>query len=170
VLGAEVSPTASKEDLQKAYGVFKTEAEEIDPKYAPNTVNTDGWGGTIGAWAALFIGVTLIRCFLHAWLKIRDRSKNLKEKFFEIGERVWEVYYSETKRIMGQRIRRLGDWAQKNLSGVVLEKVLDLCDKKAEWSLHLDHLDCHATSNMLDRLMRSQNKYFDRGQHFHGGL
>ena len=170
ILGAEVSPTASRDDLQKAYGVFKAEAQAIDPEYAPSTVNTDGWGGTIGAWAALFVRVTLIRCFLHAWLKIRDRSKNLKEKFFEIGERVWEVYYSETKRVMGQRIRRLRDWAKKNLSGVVLAKVLDLCDKKAEWSLQHDHPDCHATSNMLDRLMRSQNKYFDRGQHFHGSL
>jgi len=170
ILGAEVSSSASRDDLQKAYGIFKAEAQEIDPEYAPSTVNTDGWGGTIGAWAALFVGVTLIRCFLHAWLKIRERSKNLKEKFFEIGERVWEVYYSETKRVMGQRIRRLRDWATKNLSSVVLAKVLDLCDKKAEWSLQHDHPDGHATSNMLDRLMRSQNKYFDRGQHFHGSL
>ncbi len=33
-----------------------------------------------------------------------------------------------------------------------------------------DHPDGHATSNMLDRLMRSQNGFFDRGQHFHGSL
>lgn len=170
VLGAEVSPTASKEDLQKAYGVFKDEALAVDPQYAPSTVNTDGWGGTIGAWTALFMKIVLIRCFLHAWLRIRDRAKNLKAMFFEIGERVWAVYYSETRRVMSQRIRRLRDWATKKLSGVVLEKVLDLCDKKEEWSLWYDHPDGHTTSNMLDRLMRSQNGYFDRGQHFHGGL
>ena len=170
VLGAEISVSASMDDLKKAYGVFKDEALVVDPKYVPNTVNTDGWSGTIGAWTALFVGITLIRCFLHAWLSIRDRSKNLKEKFFEIGERVWEVYYSETKMMMGQRIRRLRDWAMTNLTGVILEKVLDLCDKKHEWSLWYDHQDGHATSNMLDRLMRSQNKYFDRGQHFHGDL
>jgi len=170
VLGAEVSPTASKEDLQKAYGVFKAETQKVDPEYIPSTVNTDGWGGTIGAWAALFFGVTLIRCFLHAWLKIRERSKNLKELFFEIGERVWEVFHAPTRRMMSQRIRRLRDWAKKHLSGVVLEKVLDLCGKKAEWSLWYDHPNGHATSNMLDRLMRSQNKYFNSGQHFHGSF
>ena len=168
VLGAEVSPTASKDDLQKAYGVFKEEALTIDAQYAPSTVNTDGWSGTIGAWTALFVGVTLIRCFLHAWLSIRDRSKNLKEMFFEIGERVWEVYSSETRRMMSQRLRRLRDWANLYLSGVVLEKVLDLCNKKEEWSLWYDYPDGHPTSNMLDRLMRSQNKYFERGQHCHG--
>lgn len=170
ILGAEVSPTASKEDLQKAYGVFKAEALEMEPEYFPRTVNTDGWNGTIGAWATLFAGVTLIRCFLHAWLRIRDRAKNLKETFFEIGKRVWEVFYSPTRRVMSQRIRRLRDWAKKNLSSVVLEKVLDLCEKKEEWSLWYDHPDGHVTSNMLDRLMRSQSDYFERGQHFHGSL
>jgi hypothetical protein len=170
VFGAEISPSASKEDLQKAYGVFKEEALVVDPKYAPSTVNTDGWGGTIGAWSALFPTITLLRCFLHAWLRIRDRAKTLKEKFFEIGERVWEVYYSATRRVMSQRVRRLRDWANKNLQGVILAKVLDLCAKSEEWSLWYDHPEGHATSNMLDRLMRQQNDYFDRGQHFHGSL
>ncbi len=82
------------------------------------------------------------------------------------------VFYSETKRVMSQRIRRFRDWAGKHLSGVVLEKVLDLCNKKSEWSLWYDERceDAYTTSNMLDRLMRSQNGYFDRGQHFHGDL
>lgn len=128
-LGAEVSPTASKDDLQKAYGVFKTEAQEIEPKYAPKTVNTDGWSGTIGALLALFTGVVLIRCFLHACriptYGIRDRSKNLKGMFFEIGQRVWDVYRSKTPATMSQRIRRLREWAKEHFSGVVLEKVLN---------------------------------------------
>jgi hypothetical protein len=170
ILGAEVSPTASKEDLQKAYGVFKDEALAVEPEYAPSTVNTDGWSGTIGAWSALFVGITLIRCFLHAWLRIRDRSKNLKALFFEIGERVWEVYSSSTRRVMHLRIYRLRDWAKKNLSGIVLAKVLDLCDKEKEWDLWYEHEEAYTTSNELDRLMRRQNDYFDRGQHFHGSV
>jgi hypothetical protein len=170
ILGAEISPSASKDDLKNAYGVFKDEALVVDSTYTPKTVNTDGWSGTIGAWTALFPMIVLIRCFLHAWLRIRERSKNLKEKFFEIGERVWEVYYSETYRTMSQRIRRLRDWAIKSLQGVVLAKVLDLCEKKEEWSLWYEHPEGHTTSNMLDRLMRQQNGYFDRGQHFHGDI
>jgi len=76
---------------------------EQDPKYVPETVNTDGWSGTQLAWATLFPAIALIRCFLHAYLSIRDRSKNLKALFFDIGERVWNVYYAETRVIMGQR-------------------------------------------------------------------
>ena len=63
-----------------------------------------------------------------------------------------------------------GNGRCNSLSGVVLEKVLDLCAKSGLWSVWYKHPDGHATSNMLDRLMRSQNKYFDRGQHFHGNL
>jgi len=170
VLGAEVSATASGDDLQKAYNVFKDEATAVDAEYMPETVNTDGWSGTQLAWSSLFVGVTLIRCFLHAWLSIRDRSKNLKALFFDIGERVWSVYYATSRVMMGQRIRRLREWAMQHLSGVVLQKVLDLCAKSGLWSVWYDHPDGHATSNMLDRLMRSQNRYFDRGQHFHGDL
>ena len=45
VLGAEISPGFSKDELEKAYGVFKDEVLIVEPEYAPKTVNTDGWGG-----------------------------------------------------------------------------------------------------------------------------
>ena len=103
--------------------------------------------------------------------RFRERGKKL-ENFFELGEKVWSVYHAETRRIMSQRIRRLRDWAMKHLSGVVLEKTLDICDKQSEWSVWYEQgcEEAHRTSNMLDRLMRSQNRYFERGQHFHGTL
>jgi len=170
VLGAEVCPTASTEDLTKGYGVFRKEVLELDPKYRPKTVNTDGWKGTQGAWSALFPMIVILRCFLHAWLSIRDRAKNLKEQFFDLGTRIWEVYYAEDRRTMGQRLRRLRDWAMKHLTGTALEKTLDLCAKGRYWGMWYDHPQGHATSNMLDRLMRSQNGFFNRGQHFHGTL
>ena len=72
IFGAEVSPSASGDDLKGAYSVFKDEAIAVESKYVPSTVNTDGYSGTIAAWTALFVGITLIRCFLHAWLRIRD--------------------------------------------------------------------------------------------------
>ena len=170
VFGAEVSCSASGDDLKKGYNVFKEEALAVEPEYVPSTVNTDGYSGTIAAWSALFPMSVLIRCFLHAWLRIRDRSKNLKALFFEIGDRVWQVYHSETRREMSQRIRRLSDWAKKHLSGIVLAKTLDLCAKRTEWSVWYDYPNAYMTSNELDRLMRSQNRYFDRGQHFHGSI
>ena len=102
--------------------------------------------------------------------KTKFRSKNLKARFYEMGDRVRQVYHADTRRTMSQRIRRLSDWAKKNLSGIVLAKTLDLCAKRAEWSLWYDYPNAYRTSNELDRLMRSQNRYFERGQHFHGSI
>jgi len=42
VLGAEISASASKDDLQQAYGIFKGEALVLNAGYAPSIVNTDG--------------------------------------------------------------------------------------------------------------------------------
>jgi hypothetical protein len=167
-LGAEPAPTAGTDDLKAAYGVFKDEARDLAPKYTPKTVSTDGWKGTQAAWKALFQRVVILLCFLHAWLKIRERAKHLKDLFAEVSRRVWEAYHAPNRRSFGQRLRWLRRWAMGHLSGIVLEKVLDLCDQRARWSLAYRHIGGHRTSNMLDRVMRGMNRYFDHGQHLHG--
>lgn len=78
-LGAEPSDTAGADDLKVAYGVFKDETHDVAPEDAPETVSTDGRKGTQAAWEAPFPKVVILLCFLHAWLKIRDRAKHLKE-------------------------------------------------------------------------------------------
>lgn len=168
VLGAALSEGAGSDDLAKAYGVFKAEARDLEPEYAPKTVNTDGWNGTQAAWRILFPLAAILRCFLHGWLKIRDRAKHLGDLFFDIGERVWDAYHASDRRTFSQRIRSLRNWANGCLTGIVLDKVIDLCDKRDLWTIAYDHPDCHRTSNMLDRLMRSMNRYFEDGQHLHG--
>ena len=168
VLGAALSEGAGTDDLAEAYSVFQAEARDIEPEYAPKTVNTDGWHGTQAAWKILFPLAAILRCFLHAWLKIRDRAKHLDDLFFEIGERVWNAYHANDRRNFSQRIRSLRNWASGCLTGIVLDKVVDLCDKRDLWTIAYDHPDCHRTSNMLDRLMRSMNRYFENGQHLHG--
>ncbi|MFQ5464035.1 MAG: hypothetical protein ACE5E5_15595, partial [Phycisphaerae bacterium] len=97
---------------QEAYGVFKQEAHDIEPEYAPKTVNTDGWQGTQAAWKALFPLSVILQCFLHAWLKIRDRAKHLGDLFFDISERVWDAYHAGDLRSFSQRIRSLRNWAR----------------------------------------------------------
>jgi len=168
VLGAEPSPGAGTDDLEAAYAVFKEEALDITPEYTPRTVNTDGWKGTKAAWRALFRRVVILQCFLHAYLKIRERGKHLKEQFAEVSRRVWEAYRAPDRRCFGQRLRSLRGWAKGHLGGVVQEKVLGLCEKRDRWSVAYRHPGGHRTSNMLDRLMRGMNRYFDRGQHLHG--
>ena len=168
VLGAEPAEAAGTDELEAAYGLFKDEARDIAPEYAPRTVSTDGWKGTQAAWKALFPKVAILLCFLHGWLKIRDRAKHLKEVFAEVSRRVWEAYHAPDRRHFSQRLRRLRQWATGHLRGVVLENVLDLCGKRARFALAYRHPGGHRTSNMLDRLMRGMNRYFDHGQHLHG--
>jgi hypothetical protein len=168
-LGAAVAPSASTEDLSAAYGVFRDEARNVQPAYTPQTVNTDGWKGTRAAWQLLFPLAVLLRCFLHGWLKIRDRAKNLKALFCELSTRVWEAYHAPDKRTMAQRLRRLAEWARQHVSGIVLAAVEDLCGKTHLWQQAYDHPGGQRTSNMLDRLMRPMHRYFFDGQHLHGG-
>lgn len=167
-LGAEPAEAAGADDLKAAYGVFKDEARDLAPAYVPETVSTDGWKGTQAAWKALFPRAVILLCFLHAWLKIRDRAKHLKETFIEVSRRVWEAYRAPDRRCFGQRLRWLRRWAEEHLTGVVLEAVQDLCRKRPKYSLAYLHPGGHRTSNMLDRQMRGMNRYFDHGQHLHG--
>jgi hypothetical protein len=167
-LGAEPAPTAGADDLTAAYGVFKEEAQDVTPEYAPTTVSTDGWAATQAAWKALFTKVVILLCFLHGWLKIRDRAKHLKETFVEVSRRVWEAYHAPDRRSFGQRLRWLRKWATDHLKGIVLEAVLSLCQKRDRWSVAYRYPDGHRTSNMLDRIMRGMDRYFDHGQHLHG--
>jgi hypothetical protein len=98
ILGASVVDSALEAGLHRAYGVFAEEARDVDPGYAPETVNTDGWAATQGAWKRLFPNIAVILCFLHAFLKIRDRATNaLGEDFEELSRRVWEAYRAEGK-------------------------------------------------------------------------
>jgi hypothetical protein len=168
VLGAALSDGVGTDDLNEAYGVFQEEAADVEPRYAPNTVNTDGWPATQAAWKLLFPLVAILPCFLHAWLKIRDRAKHLGGLFLKISEKVWNAYHAPDRRSFSQRIAGLRTWASRHLCGIALEKVLDLCDKRDLWTIAYDYPNGHRTSNMLDRLMRSMNRYFDDGGHLHG--
>jgi hypothetical protein len=169
-LGAEPALAAGTDDLRAAYGTFKDEARDVAPKYAPKAVNTDGWKGTRAAWKALFRRVVVLQCFLHGWLKIRDRAKHLGELFAEVSRRAWDAYHAPDRRCFGQRLRSLRRWAAGHLSGVVLEEVEDLCAKRPRWSVAYHHPGGHRTSNMLDRQMRGMSRYFDQGQHLHGSV
>jgi len=168
-LGAALAQTAGEEDLRAAYGVFQAEAEDVQPGYAPRTVSVDGWAATHQAWRWLFPLVALLRCFLHGWLNIRSRGK-LNDAFGAVSEKVWHAYHAPCRRSFAQRLRRLGEWALAQVSGAwLLEQVRKLCGRSREYAKAYAHPGGHRTSNMLDRVMRSMSRYFEGGQHLHGG-
>jgi hypothetical protein len=55
------------------------------------------------------------------------------------------------------------------MSAWLREQVEKLCSRSSEYALAYSHPGGHRTSNMLDRVMRAMNRYFDDGQHLHGG-
>jgi len=112
ILGVSVASAADETELTKAYGVFKNETQEIQPNYAPKTVTLDGWKAAQNAWKTLFPSLLLIFCFLHVFIKIRDRAKKkFKEVFSEISEKLWNCFKAPSKRTFSQRVRRLVEWA-----------------------------------------------------------
>jgi hypothetical protein len=110
-LGAEVTGSADTPALTEAYRVFQEEARDVEPDYSPQTVNTDGWKSTQAAWKALFPLIITLLCYLHAWLKIRDRAKHLGPKFGELSRKVWHAYHALSPRGLRQRLKALRSWA-----------------------------------------------------------
>jgi hypothetical protein len=172
ILGAEMTGSASEAKLTEAYGVFASEARSVKPDYAPDTVNTDGWAATQNAWRHWFPGVTVIQCFLHAFIKIRDRAtKALADSFNEAARRVWEAYEATSKSSFSQRLRRLREWAAEHVPDSAMKKhILDLCAKRDRFTKSYAHDHAHRTSNMVDRLMKFYDRACFDSQYFHGTL
>jgi hypothetical protein len=166
ILGAELAEEATTEALQRAYGVFAQEAQEVSAEYAPQSVCTDGWLATRAAWRRLYPAITLILCFLHGVLKIRERcSAGLRR---EVLRRAWGVYAGATKGSFSQRMRRFKEWSQKRLSGAVLAAVVKLGSRTKDYLLAFEVPGAARTSNQVDRLMDYQDRGLYQMKYLHG--
>jgi len=171
VLGASVTLGADEDSLTEAYGHFKTEAQNVAPDYAPKTVNTDGWTATQLAWQSLFPLIAIILCFLHSFIKIRDRCKRQKNHYAELSTRVWAAYHAPDPQTFTQKIADLKAWAVQNMpASSGLEAVLKLCHKAPEFVKAYAYPTAYRTSNMLDRHMQPLTRYLDSCRYFHGHL
>ena len=171
ILGVGMSPTSGQADLQDAYSPFKTEAQNVKPGYEPQTVNTDGWKATIAAWGALFPTCVRILCFLHAFIKIRDRGKRLKQTFFTLSEMVWDAYHTVNREDFYAKVADLTVWALDNLDdGPALDAVLKLCMNANLYANAYDFPQAHRTSNMIDRSMNDMDRFLFASKGFHGHL
>lgn len=169
ILGVEAVLSACEDTLKSACQVFKNEALYLKATYQPKTVNTDGWFATQNVWKSLFPLISVIECFLHAYLKVRDRATKKLSGFFNIAaEKIWLSYRADSKRVFSQRLRRLAEWAEKDLPECPMkENILKLCAKKKRWLAHLDFPNAYRTSNMLDRIMKFMNRHAFNSQMFH---
>jgi hypothetical protein len=167
VLGAATSPSAQTGDLTTAYGEFKTEALRLRPDYQPQTVNTDGWYQTRLAWLALFPMIVVIRCFLHAFLRIRDRCKS-SPLFPQLRSLVWRIYHAKSQSAYYTAFKVFQDFAEVNLKGEALKAVMKFKKKRAELLRSLRYPDCHRTSVMLERHMQPMTRCLYMARQFHG--
>ena len=168
ILGVALTSSADDAHLREAYGVFAAEAREVAPEYAPKTVNTDGWASTRNAFQALFPLITVVLCFLHGFLKIRDRCR----KAHELHRRVWDLYRAATAEEFRRLIDEFQRWcATQTWNTSVREMVTKLWNKTESYVVAYAHPGCHHTSNAVDRPMNRLCRlmYAGRGLHGHQG-
>lgn len=169
ILGASLALDAGETALTEAYSTFEEEAHHIAPDYAPKTVNTDGWQATQNVWLALFPAITIIQCFLHAFIKIRACSKKrLKTLYPAIERRVWDIYHASTPADFRQQIADFLAWSRKSVNGTALEAIEKLCAKQDAFLLAFDFPNAYRTSNMIDRHMDSMDRWLVNTRFFHG--
>jgi hypothetical protein len=169
VLGASLALAADEEALTAAYGHFKDEAQHVNPDYQPITVNTDGWSATRNAWQALFATMTVMQCFLHAFLKIRDRAKRrFKAIYRDIQQQVWDIYHAAERQEFWRLLVDFEQWANQTLTGPALDAVHKLCAKADDFAVAFDHPTAYRTSNMIDRHMIPLDRWLFASRHFHG--
>jgi len=165
ILGAALTKAADDAHLQEAYGQFAVEARDVDPDYAPRTVNTDGWAATRNAFQALFATIAVVLCFLHGFLKIRDRCRKARD----LHQRVWEVYRASTAEEFRQRMSAFQEWcASQTFTAPVREMLTKLANKTEAYAVAYEHPGCHRTSNAVDRPMNRLCRLMYAGRGVHG--
>jgi hypothetical protein len=173
VLGISLALSARGDTLTEAYGHFKTEIQRLCADYQPLTVNTDGWQGTQVAWLTLFPCIIIIRCFLHAFLKIRACCKRLAT-FTVIQDMVWDIYQATTPVEFYHRVGDLFHWAQQHLPADRFAKqrqaIEKLCARTGDFLLTFEYPAAYRTSNGIDRLMVPLDRWLASMFMFHGHL
>jgi hypothetical protein len=169
ILGASVVASASAEDLTTGYGEFAEEALDLSPEYAPETVCADGWEATQTAWRTAFPGVTIVLCFLHAIIKLRDRCRKNGRVREAVLTKAWGIYQAATRAQFSQRLRRFREWAEAQLpEGLLRQTVLKACAKGPRFAVAYAFPGAARTSNAVDRLMNYQDRLLYAMRYFHG--
>ncbi len=166
VLGISVAAAADSAHLAAAYGEFAAEATEVFAEYRVRTVCTDGFQATRDAWRRLFPTITLVLCYLHAVLKIKERCRGGLRR--QVLDRVWHGYQATTQREFSQRLRRLAEWARSTLDGAVAEMVNKLCRHRDDFTPAYEYPQAARTTNAVDRLHNHLDRVLYAMRYCHG--
>jgi hypothetical protein len=165
LLGLSLTNCADDEHLTAAYSDFAAEAHDMKPDYAPKTVNTDGWAATQNAFQALFSSIVVILCFLHGFLKIRDRCR----KNHDLHRRIWDVYRAATVEEFHSRMAEFQTWCETQTFTSSVREMIAKLDKRAdEYAVAYSQPGCYRTSNAVDRPMNRLHRFVYAGRGLHG--
>ncbi len=170
ILSVDITNKADEKSLTQAYQIFKDEAQKLKPNYSPKTVNIDGWKATENSWLTLFPKISIILCFFQVFLGLKQKvTKETKNIFSSISEKLWDCYKAPNKSSFSQKVRRFYEWALKNdLPDYMLNKINKL--KHNYLKQTYEHATAYRTSNLLDRLMVKMDQRLFDTQYFHGSL
>ena len=167
LLGIALTGEADQAHLQEAYGVFAEESRDVSADYQPQTVNTDGWFATQNAFKALFAGIVPVLCFLHGFLKVRDRCR----KEHDLHERIWNVFHADHIRMFDRRMKAFRRWfEQQTWPSSVANVTAKLWKRADQYRVAYKHEGCYRTSNQVDRLMNRLTRLMYAGRGLHGHL
>jgi hypothetical protein len=141
ILGIALTSGADEESLTDAYSTFSEESNDLDPSYAPETINTDGWAATQNAFVSLFPTVTTILCFLHGFLKIKDRGR----KLHDLHRAVWDVYRETTAEGFISSMKSLVETCRaERWSPLIMQSIEKLAARVDQYAKSYAHPDCLA--------------------------
>jgi transposase-like protein len=166
VLGISVAAGADSDSLTAAYGEFAAEAKEVFAAYRVRSVCTDGFQATRDAWRRLFPQLTLVLCYLHSILKIKERCRGALRR--QVLNRAWWVYQAVTKGQFVQRLRRLSEWARGTLEGGVAEMVSKVCRHGVDFTPAYACPQAARTTNAADRLLNHLDRVLYAMRYCHG--
>ena len=107
----------------------------------------------------------MVLCFLHGFLKIRDRCR----KDQELHRRVWDVYRAATAEEFHRLMNEFQQWCgTQTWTASVHEMLTKLWNKTESYVVAYDHPGCHRTSNAVDRPMNRLCRLMYAGRGLHG--
>lgn len=104
-------------------------------------------------------------CFLHGFLKVRDRCF----KDFELHKRIWEVYFASSSQEFHQRMEGFKAWfSSQQWKAYVVEMTSKLWKRADQYAIAYEHPNCYRTSNQVDRPMNRIKRVLYSGRGLHG--
>ena len=137
------------------------------PRVRPRDSRRRRLASTRNAFQTLFPLITVVLCFLHGFLKIRDGCRKARE----LHRRVWDVYRAATAEEFRRLMNEFQQWCATQTWTASVHEMLTKLWNKTEFYVPPLHPGCHRTSNAVDRPMNRLCRlmYANRGLHGHQG-